>query len=178
AYGDQAGGLVVPVQRVEHRRLQAGAGHAEGVAHGDGAAVDVELVPVDAEVLGRRHDLGGERLVDLDQVDVVDRHAGVLQRALARLDGAHAHDLGGEARDAGGDDARERGEPELGGLRVGHDDDRGGAIVERAAVACGHDAVGTEDRVELGDRVVGDAGARAVVGGDDRAVGQRDRGDL
>ena len=68
-------------RRVEHRVLQAGAGHAERVADGDRAAVDVEPVEVDAEVLVGRHDLGGEGLVDLDQVDVADAHAGVGQRA-------------------------------------------------------------------------------------------------
>ena len=51
----------------------------------------------DAEVAGRGDDLGGERLVDLDQVDVVDRHAGPAQRLAARLDRAEAHDLGVEA---------------------------------------------------------------------------------
>src|SRR6478735_2069749 len=93
AHGDEAGGLVVPVEAVEHRVLQSGAGHAEGVADGDGAAVDVEAVEVDAEVLVGRHDLGGERLVDLDEVDVADAHAGVAQRVLRGLDRAEAHDL-------------------------------------------------------------------------------------
>ena len=36
----------------------------------------LSLSQSDAEVLGRRDDLGGERLVDLDEVDVVDGHAG------------------------------------------------------------------------------------------------------
>ena len=44
--------------------------------------------------------LGGERLVDLDEVDVVDRHAGPGERLAARLDRAEAHDLGVEAGDA------------------------------------------------------------------------------
>ena len=68
--------------------------------------------------------------------------------------------------------------PSSRGLRVGHDHEGGGAVVERAAVAGGDAAVGAEDRLELGDGLVGDAGARAVVGGDDGAVGQRDRRDL
>ena len=59
-------------RRVEHRVLQPGAGHAERVADRDRAAVDVEPVEVDAEVLVGRHHLRGERLVDLDQVDVAD----------------------------------------------------------------------------------------------------------
>ena len=57
----------------------------------------LSLSEVDAEVLGRREHLGGEGLVDLDEVDVVDRHAGPLERLAARLDRAEAHDLGVEA---------------------------------------------------------------------------------
>ena len=80
------------------RGHDAGAGHAERVAEGDRAAVHVELVPRDAEVLGRRDHLRGERLVDLDEVDVVDRHAGPLERLAAGLDRAEAHDLGVQRR--------------------------------------------------------------------------------
>ena len=50
----------VVLEAVDQRGHDAGAGHAERVAEGDGAAVDVELVPVDAEVLGRR-DAPGRR---------------------------------------------------------------------------------------------------------------------
>ena len=70
-------------RRVEHRVLEPGAGHAERVADRDRAAVDVEPVEVDAEVLVRRHHLRRERLVDLDQVDVADAHARVGERPLA-----------------------------------------------------------------------------------------------
>ena len=54
----------------------------------------------DAELPGRGDDLGGERLVDLDQVDVVDGHAGPAERLAAGLDRSEAHDLGVEGRDA------------------------------------------------------------------------------
>ena len=61
---------------------------------------------------------------------------------------------------------------------VGHDHDRGGAVVERAAVAGGDHAVGPEDRLQLGDRVVRHARAGAVVLADHAAVRGGDRGDL
>src|SRR3954469_23949042 len=118
AHGDQAGGLVVPVQGVEHRVLQPGTGHPEGVADRDGAAVDVQPVEVDPEVLVRRHDLGRERLVDLHQVDVADRHARVGECAAGRLDRPEAHDLGRECTHARGHDPGERSDPELGGPGV------------------------------------------------------------
>ena len=43
------------------------------MADRDGAAVDVDLVGVDAELLGRGQRDRGERLVDLDDVELVDR---------------------------------------------------------------------------------------------------------
>src|SRR5690606_35598403 len=60
--------LVVELQRVDQRGGDPGARHAEGVADGDGAAVDVQLLQRDAEVAVGGDHLGGERLVDLDQV--------------------------------------------------------------------------------------------------------------
>ena len=47
------------------------------MAEGDRAAVDVELLLVDAELADAGEDLGGEGLVDLDQVDLVELEAGV-----------------------------------------------------------------------------------------------------
>jgi hypothetical protein len=71
-------------------------GGAERVAQRDRAAVDVEPVEVDAQVLVRRDDLGREGLVDLDQVHVVDRHAGQREGPPGRLDRSEPHDLGRE----------------------------------------------------------------------------------
>ena len=57
---------------------------ADRVADGDGAAVDVDLVGVPAELLADRERLRGEGLVGFDQVEVGDRPAGFLQRLAAR----------------------------------------------------------------------------------------------
>src|SRR5947208_2394706 len=54
---------------------QARAGHPERVADGDGAAVDVVLLRVDAELVAAVEALAGEGLVQLPQVDVVDLQA-------------------------------------------------------------------------------------------------------
>ena len=51
-----------------------------GWPEGDRAAVDVDLVGVDAELLGRGQADRGERLVDLDQVEVGGRDALLLRR--------------------------------------------------------------------------------------------------
>ena len=74
-------------QLVQHGERQAVAAHADRVAEGDGAAVDVDDLVADAE-LGHRGDAdGGERLVDLEQVDVGDGLAGRARAAfrIARL---------------------------------------------------------------------------------------------
>ena len=49
------------------------------MADGDGAAVDVDLGRIPAQVVVHRHGLGGERLVGLHQVQILDRPAGLLE---------------------------------------------------------------------------------------------------
>ena len=44
--------------------------------------VDARVVVGDAEVVEQREHLDGEGLVELEQADVVDRQAGLLQRLL------------------------------------------------------------------------------------------------
>src|SRR5688572_18042594 len=59
-----------PLQLQSEVQGDAGAGHADRVAQRDGAAVDVDLVLGNAELLGRHDADRRERLVDLDQVEV------------------------------------------------------------------------------------------------------------
>ena len=127
-----------------------GAGRAERVAERDRAAVDVELVEVDAEVVGAGQHLRGEGLVDL----VPGRCRRCVmparrERLAGGLDRAEAHDLGGEAGDAG------RRRPGRAGVRPSSaalvslmTTTRGGAVVERAAVAGGDRALLAEHRVQ------------------------------
>ena len=61
---------------VQEGGREAGAGAAERVAEGDRAAVDVEALLVDPELADAGEDLGGEGLVELDQVDLVEPEAG------------------------------------------------------------------------------------------------------
>src|SRR5438874_12402952 len=56
------------------------AGHAEGMADRDRAAVDVVLGGIDAELVARVEALAGEGLVELPEIDVVDRQAMALQQ--------------------------------------------------------------------------------------------------
>src|SRR3712207_7829924 len=57
------------------------AGRAERVAHGDRAAVDVDLLHVEVHVADEAQHDRGERLVDLDEVD----------RKSTRLNSSHAN---------------------------------------------------------------------------------------
>src|SRR5207244_10406409 len=113
AHGLEADRLVGGLEVVDQRAHDAGARHAERVAEVDGPTVGVELaLDVDAELVADGQDLGGEGLVELDDVDVGDVHAGRRQHLAHGLDGAHAHDLGRQTRHRAGDDAGKGGQPQ------------------------------------------------------------------
>jgi MFS family permease len=79
----QAVALAALLQRVHQRGHQLGARAAQRMPQRNRAAIDVEPRPDRPPTSlqpGHRH--RGEGLVDLEQVDVVDLHAGLLQRAL------------------------------------------------------------------------------------------------
>jgi hypothetical protein len=82
AYAYAHGCYAVPgaaaVELADEGGGETGAGAAEGVTEGDRAAVHVELLFVDAELADAGEDLGGEGLVQLDQVDLIERQAGDL----------------------------------------------------------------------------------------------------
>src|ERR1700730_6099636 len=61
------------LQFVEHCRDQRSAGGSQWVAHRDGAADDVELLVRHVKVALQAQGHRGEGLIDLDQVDVLDR---------------------------------------------------------------------------------------------------------
>ena len=62
---------------VEQGDDDTGAGSTNGVAQSDGAAVDVDLAHVEVQLTGHSDGLSSESLVGLDQVDVLDGHAGL-----------------------------------------------------------------------------------------------------
>ena len=71
-------GLAAP-HLVEQAGGQLGAGSAERVSEGDGAAVHVEAVRVDGQFLQAGEDLHGEGFVQFNEVDLVQRQAGELE---------------------------------------------------------------------------------------------------
>ena len=67
------------------------AGGADGMAQGDGAAVDVDLLAIPLKQLTDGQRLDGKSLVGFDKVHLVQRPAGALQRLAAGAHRADAH---------------------------------------------------------------------------------------
>jgi hypothetical protein len=102
-------GLVVPVCSPLMQRAHAGARRScrKGCPTAMAPPFTFSRSQLDAQLLmADGTHLGRERLVDLDQVDVADRHAGDLecQRLADRLDRAEAHDLRRRGRTLADDD--------------------------------------------------------------------------
>ena len=79
AHRDQAVTRLSPPHFVEKRRRQLGAGAAERVAERDGAAVDVQSLRIDWQLAQAGNHLCGKRLVQLDQIHLLERQSGELQ---------------------------------------------------------------------------------------------------
>src|SRR3546814_14605022 len=60
------------------------AGGAERVAERDGAAVEVGLVEIEAQLVGAGQRLGGEGLVQLDDVEVLHGEARTAERRVGK----------------------------------------------------------------------------------------------
>ncbi len=81
------------MQRVNRGGGANGAGGAQRVTEGNGAAHRVDLGRVQPQRVHHRQRLRGKSLVQLDPVDVVLLESGIAQRRWYCLDGANAHDL-------------------------------------------------------------------------------------
>ena len=86
------------------------------------------VLDVRLQLLGPGEHDRRERLVDLEDVDVVDRQPGALEQALGGVDRAGEHQHGVDADEAGVDDARLGRQPERVGLLLGHQQHRGRAV--------------------------------------------------
>ncbi len=137
--------------------------HAQGVADGDGAAVDVDLGGVEAEFAGGGDPDGGECFVDFDEVEV----GGVDTFLRAGFgDGTGGLGLEGGVRsgdDAVGTDFRDPGQAEFFGLGFAHHHDGGGAVGDRGGGAGGDGAVLAERGTQFAEGFGGGVGADAFV---------------
>jgi len=116
----------------------------------NGPAVDVHLVVKNVQFLHPGEHHRRERLVDLDQVDVVHRHAGLLQGMAGGRDrsGQHPHRIVGQHRQVM--DAGPRRQLVLGERTVGGDQQRGGSVGDLAGDRSG-DRAALLERLEAAD---------------------------
>jgi hypothetical protein len=144
-------------------------------AERDRAAVDVELLQGDPELARAGERLRGECLVDLDEVDVVDRQVGARERPPARLDRPDAHDRRVDADDAVRHDPRQRIDPERLNGRLRADDDARGPVVDPRRVAGRDGAALAKGGAQRGEPLDRGVGTRALVLGDDHRLGAAPR---
>ena len=76
--------LAAAAQLADEGGGEAGAGAAERVAEGDRAAVDVDLVAIEPEIPDVFFGDHRESLVDLEQIDIVERETGLGQHLARR----------------------------------------------------------------------------------------------
>src|ERR1700719_2959590 len=79
AHGDHAVSRPAPAHLAEELHGQLRAGSAERMSEGDRAAVDVDALLIHPELAHHRERLRAEGLVQLDEIDLVEREAGELQ---------------------------------------------------------------------------------------------------
>ena len=108
--------------------------------------VQPRVVGCDADAVAPRQHLDGERLVELEEADVVDRQPGLGEHALGRRDRPDPHQVRLDAGVGEADEAHRGLEPELGrdGLRGEQPGRR--AVREARGVARGDAAAGAERR--------------------------------
>src|SRR5215831_10112963 len=150
------------LELARERERESHAGRTQGMADGDGAAVDVELDLVDAELARARHHLRAERFVDFEAIDIRKLEAGALEHGLDRRHRADAHDVRRYAHGGAGDNARERGLATALDVVGGGYDRRRRAVDDGRGIAAGlHPAEGGADGGERRER----GGAHMGVGG-------------
>src|SRR2546430_1946221 len=178
AHGLEPIARAAPLELVEQRRHELRARAAERVAERDRAAVDVHTAHVRVKLpLPREHDRS-ERLVDLDEVDVVQGERGPLQHALGRRDRTGQHDRRVHAGERRRDHARAGPDAERLRSLGRHEHERRGAVGDLRGVGGGHHTVGLEGRRQRRYFFAVDGHADALVGVEDGAVWERHRPDL
>ncbi len=136
----------------------------------DRAAVDVELLHGDRQILQDREDLRRERFVQFHQIEILERQAGLRQQLPDGRHGADTHDARIDAGTRPPDDARQRRDASRLRRRAAHDHHGGPAVGNTGCRPGGDDAGRAVDAVE-GEREFSQAldrraRARMLVGGE------------
>src|ERR671935_1415368 len=139
------------LEAVRELRQQAHAGRGERVPTGDRAPVRVEplVVGIYAHPVAPRQHLHGERFVQLEQADLVERETGLLEHPLRSRNRPDPHQLRLDAGKRERDEAHLRLEPELGGRVLGGEECGGCAVGETRGVAGRDAAAGTKRRAQV-----------------------------
>ena len=123
------------------------------MADGDSAAIDVHFGGIPAQLLVDGTGLGGERLIGLDQVEILGLPARLLQRLAGGGNGTGAHNLGIHAGLGPAGDAGQRRQAARGGILGAHQHQRRGAVIEARGIARRHGAVLCKSRTQSRHRL-------------------------
>ena len=133
---------------------------------GDRPAVDVQLGGVDRQLSQTGQHLGRERLVQLDEIDVVEGEPGARQRLPDRGHRSDPETLRLHAGGGVGDESGERLEPGPLGPFPRRDHDGGGAVAHLRRVAGGHRALDVKRGPQAAEDLQRRIAARPFVGGE------------
>src|SRR4029450_8219401 len=167
AHGHQGAVSAGAGQLVQRLHGQDAAGRADRVAERDAAAVRVGALRRQLQVAHDRQRLRGERLVDLEHVDVLDLDPLLVQH---RAHGRRRPDTHVARPDPGepvGHQPPQGRQPALLGHPALGEHHRRRRVVDPGRVPGGHRSVGLEDRLELGHPLQGGVGADVLVGVED-----------
>ena len=141
AEGGDAFVSVAALHLVEQGDEDAGAAGSDGMADGDGSAVDVDAVEGEAELFGDAEGLDAEGFVEFEEFDVVEGPVGAGENFLDSGDGSEHDPAGSDAAGGLRADGGEGLEVEVAGAVGGHEDDGCGCVVDTGRVAGGDGAV-------------------------------------
>ena len=157
------------LERVQKRDEHAGPAAADRMPERHGPAVDVDSFGRDAELAFGDHRHDGEGLVDLEEVDLLDRPVDLLEEQPDRGDGGGGEPFGLLAPGGRTLDLGERLELRGAAALRGCDQKRGRPVADAGSVSGRDRAVGAERRLERAKLGFVEL-RRAFVLGDDAAL--------
>src|SRR5438552_16475193 len=136
------------------------------MAERDRTAVHVHLLRVEAELADHEEALRRERLVQLHEVDLLERDTGPVEQLPHGRDRADAHHARVDAGNRAADERAERLHAELAGLLLRGDHERCRPVLDPGGVAGGDGASLTEGGLERGEFLGGGVWPRMLVARD------------
>ena len=125
---------------VEQRGGEFGTGASQRMTKRDGATIHVQPVGIDRQLAQAGEHLRGKRLVQFDEIDLIQGQPGHLECLADRGYRPDAEPLGLDARRGVGDEPRERLQSACLGERGRRQQQRRGAVARLRRVAGGHAA--------------------------------------